>query len=99
MEIGTAIKTVRKQKGISQKELAAMCNISTNALCCIENNKTIPAKGTLNNICKNLNVPNAYLLFLCITDEDIPTESKSLFKALYEPMKNVLLEDISKQDI
>ena len=95
MELGSAIKIIRKEKGFTQKELASKCNISTNALCSIENNKTIPSKTTLNKICECLNVPNAYLLFLCITDEDIPTESIALFKALYEPMKKVLLEDIS----
>ncbi|MBE6300950.1 MAG: helix-turn-helix transcriptional regulator [Parabacteroides distasonis] len=96
MELGTAVKTIRKKKGFTQKELATMCSISTNALCSIENNKTIPSRSTLNKICESLSVPNAYLLFLCITDEDIPAESNVLFKALYEPMKKVLLEDISK---
>ena len=36
MDIGTAIKTIRKEKGISQKKLAEMVGISVNSLCQIE---------------------------------------------------------------
>ena len=36
MDIGNAIKTLRKQKKITQKQLAELCEISTNALCSIE---------------------------------------------------------------
>ena len=42
MELGSAIKVIRKEKGFTQKELASKCNISTNALCSIENNKKLP---------------------------------------------------------
>ena len=38
MNIGTAIKTLRKQKGWGQSELAEKCNISVNALSQIERN-------------------------------------------------------------
>ena len=96
MDIGTAIKTIRKQKGITQKELASACGISTNALCSIENNYTMPAKATITKICQSLNIHSAYLLFFSIQDEDLPKDSQALFNALSEPLKNVLLEDISK---
>lgn len=96
MDIGTAIKAIRKQKGITQKELASACGISTNALCSIENNYTMPAKSTITKICQSLDIPSAYLLFFSIQDEDLPKNSHALFNALYEPLKNVLLDDISK---
>lgn len=96
MDIGTAIKTIRKQKGITQKILASSCGISTNALCSIENNYTMPAKNTIIKICQTLNIPPAYLLFFCIQDEDLPKESQILFNALYGPMKNILLNEIAK---
>ena len=95
MDIETAIRTIRKQKGLTQKELASVCGISTNALCSIENNYTMPAKATITKICQSLNIPSAYLLFFSIQDEDLPKDSQTLFNALFEPLKIVLLEDIS----
>ena len=95
MDIGTAIKTIRKRKGITAKELSIMIEISANALCSIETNNSFPSKATIKKICKALNIPPAYLLFFSITDEDLPTESQALFNALYKPLKEALLKDIN----
>ena len=50
MDIGTAIKTLRKEKKISQKKLAEECNISVNALCQIEKNVIPPKKHNMQNM-------------------------------------------------
>lgn len=97
MDLGTAIKTVRKQKGVSQKELASLCGLAINTLCHIERCYTMPSKATMKKISKALNIPSAYILFFSITDEDIAVEQKPLFDALCQPIKNVLLDDISKR--
>lgn len=94
MDLGKAIKTIRKRKGIKQKELANLCGISANAMVSIEYNRTFPSKTTIRNICDVLEVPVAYLLLLCLTDEDIPENSKYLFNLLYEPMRKLLLKNI-----
>ena len=97
MDLGTAIKTVRKQKGVSQKGLAVLCSLAPNTLVNIERNYTMPSKATMRKICNALNVPPAYILFFSVSDEDIAIEQKSLFDALCQPIKNVLLSDISKR--
>ena len=97
MDLGTAIKTIRKQKKMTAKTLATKVGISANAMCCIEVNRTFPAKETLRKICVALEIPSAYLLFFSISDEDLPDRSKALFNALFEPLKNVLLEEINTQ--
>lgn len=99
MDLGTAIKEIRKEKGISQKDLAPECGLSVNALYNIEKNITNPPKNTLNKICEALGVPAAYLFFLSITDEDIPEEKKDVFNALYKSSRDVLLEAISKESL
>ena len=48
MDLGNAIKVLRKKKNISQRELAEMCNISANAMCNIESGKSFPGKETIN---------------------------------------------------
>ena len=47
MDIGNAIKLLRKRKDISQKELSNLCGISANALCSIESGGTFPSKSTM----------------------------------------------------
>lgn len=76
MNIGSAIKTLRKNKGFSQKDFAVKCDLSSNALCQIETNSAFPQKGTIKRICDELSIPVSYLLFFSINDEDIPEDKK-----------------------
>ncbi len=82
MEIGSAIKLIRKQLGLSQILLAENCNLSVNALSQIETNATFPQKKTLNKICDNLKITTTTLLFFAITEEDVPKEKQLIFKTL-----------------
>lgn len=91
MEIGSAIKTLRKERGISQKKLAEMCDISANALSQIESNTSFPQKSTIEKISKALNYPVSYLLFFSISKDDVPEEKKVVFDSLNNAIKAVLL--------
>jgi transcriptional regulator with XRE-family HTH domain len=92
MDIGTAIKNLRKEKGLGQKQLAEMCGISVNALSQIEINATFPQKSTIKKICESLQIPVSYLLFFSISDEDIPEDKKIVFKSLNSAIKSVLID-------
>lgn len=94
MNLGTAIKQLRKKRGITQKALAEMANISANALNMIESNENFPQKGTLKAICGALNVPVSYVLFMSIDEEDIPEHKKLAFRSLHDATKAVLLADL-----
>lgn len=93
MNIGTAIKTLRKQKGLSQQDVHEACGISVNALSLIETNVTFPQKATINSICEVLDIPVSYLLFFAISDEDVPEEKRPAFNYLNDAIKTVLLKD------
>lgn len=82
MNIGDAIRSIRKAKGITQKELAEKCGISANALCAIEKSSSFPSKDSIEKICKALNIPEAYLMFFSVSDEDVPIEKRTAFNAL-----------------
>lgn len=94
MNLGNAIKTLRKNKNISQKTLADMCEISANAMCNIESGKSFPGKETVNKICKALNIPESYLLLFSLSEDDIPENKRILYRTLCEPLKNELLRDL-----
>ena len=93
MEIGTAIKHLRKNKGLTQKVLAEMCDVSANAMNQIENNPSFPHKNTIDKICDVLEIPVSYLLFFSISEDDIPDEKKIVFNSLNDAVKSVLLNE------
>lgn len=93
MEIGSAVKILRKSRGMTQKELADLCDISVNALSQIEINSSFPQKQTIHKICKALDYPVSYLLFFSISEEDIPKDKKVVFDSLNSAIKSVLIEE------
>jgi len=92
MNIGSAIKLVRKEKGLSQKDLAAKSGLSVNALSQIEINATFPQKSTISRLCEVLDVPVAYLLFFSIDESDVPEEKRRTFNTLNTAIKDLLLD-------
>jgi len=93
MNLGSAIKLIRKEKGLSQKELAEKCALSVNAMSQIEMNATFPQKGTISRICEVLEIPVSYLLFFSINEDDVPEEKRKTFNALNTAIKELLLEN------
>lgn len=91
MNIGNAIKEIRKRKGISQKDLAGKVGISVNTLCRIENRKTFPWMNYIDMICEALGVAQSVLMFFSISEEDIPEHKRELFHMLAEPLKDNIL--------
>lgn len=91
MDLGNAIKSLRKEMKISRKDLAARCRISVTALYNIENNLSFPSKDTINGICSALGVPVSYLMFYSLTEEDVPEDKREFFKVIVEPVKAFLM--------
>ena len=50
----SAIIKQRSARGLSQRDLASLCNIPQSSIARIESNKTIPRLDTLLKICKHL---------------------------------------------
>src|SRR5690606_35886 len=62
MSIGGNIKRIRKEKGLTQKELADKCNLSRSYLADVERDRYNPSLDTLMVIAKNLDVKVSTLL-------------------------------------
>lgn len=91
MDLGSAIKSLRKELKISRKELAARCRISVTALYNIENNLSFPSKDSIHGICSALGIPVSYLMFYSLTEEDVPEDKREFFKVIVEPVKAFLM--------
>lgn len=91
MDLGNAIKSIRKELKISRKELASRSGISVTALYNIENNLSFPSKDTINGICSALGVPVSYLMFYSLTEEDVPEGKREFFKVIIDPVKAFLM--------
>ena len=90
MNIGQAIKELRKEKKIKAKDLAAASTLSPTGLHNIESDKTFPTKPTIEALANALGVPVAVILIHSLTEEDIPEEKREAFKYIVEPIKQFL---------
>ena len=60
--VGERIKTYRKEKGFTQKELAEKANLSRSHIASIEGNQYTPSLTTLTEIAVALNIDSALLI-------------------------------------
>ena len=73
MQTGRKIMNLRRDRSISQQDLASYCRITPSALSKIESGQNSPRGGVIFRIAKNLGVTVEYLL-----DEEIPYPCKGL---------------------
>lgn len=62
MDIGSAIRAIRKRKNITIAQICEQTGLSQGFMSQVETNKTSPSISTLENIAQALEVPLAYLL-------------------------------------
>lgn len=62
MDIGAAIRAIRKRKGLTIPQLCEGTGLSKGFISNVENNKTSPSIATLESIASYLKVPLSYLL-------------------------------------
>lgn len=91
MDLGTALKSIRKELKVSRVELAKRSDLSVTALYNIENNISFPSRETIAKLCVSLDIPVSYLMLYSLTEEDVPDEKRELFKLAIEPVKAFLM--------
>jgi transcriptional regulator with XRE-family HTH domain len=75
MNLGNAIQSVRKHKGIKQGDMVERTKLTQGYLSQIENNKKDPNLSSLKKISDALEVPLPVIFFLALDNEDIPEKS------------------------
>ncbi|WP_127132982.1 helix-turn-helix domain-containing protein [Pseudoflavitalea rhizosphaerae] len=92
MNLGTTIKSIRKQKGQTQIEFALSCGITQTYLSQIESNLKEPNLATLRSISENLNLPLPILFFLSMTEDDVQPYKRKAFKLVSPSVKSLVNE-------
>ena len=82
MNIGIAIKSIRRQVGITQHELADRCGISQTSLSQIENCVKRPSHRTIKSICTVL---------------DVPESRKGVYDMLFPSIRSMALQIVSAE--
>lgn len=81
INIGQAISGIRKERGLSQIQLANLIGITQTAMSMIETGKCQPSKVTLSKIAEALGVWAPEILLKGIDWNDIPEEAKERIDA------------------
>ena len=97
MNLGLAIKELRKQKKLSQIELAMKASLSQTALSQIEKGKR-PGIQTLKNISSALEVPESLIYVMGIEKADVPENKQMLYDKLFPVIKSLVLQVASSEE-
>ena len=97
MNIGIAIRSIRRQLGITQYELAERCSISQTSLSQIENGIKRPSTRTIKKVCEVLEVPESVIYILGMQETDVPDSRKSVYDMLFPSIKSMALQIVSSE--
>jgi transcriptional regulator with XRE-family HTH domain len=92
MDLGTVIKNIRKQKGLTQNEFASLCDITQTYLSQIEGNLKEPNLSTLKANSERLNIPLPILFFLSMTEDDVQPNKRKAFGIVSPSVKSLVNE-------
>lgn len=87
MEVGSNIRKLRLQMGLTQKQLAQACGLTNGMISKVENNVAVPALGTLMRIADVLQVQVSTLLEAGEADQAVMT-----INPFNDPSKFILTE-------
>ena len=99
---GMLLRDKRKALGLSQKDLAELCDITENSIYNYENGKSRPTKNNMNTLAKVLNISDSELLVnftgvtLCEFQNFIDTNEEDLLVRLNNLITQTDQEDLAK---
>lgn len=98
MNIGFAIRSIRRQLGITQYELANKCDISQTSLSQIENGIKRPSTRTIKRVCEALEVPESVIYILGMQETDVPVSKKNVYELLFPSIRNLALQIVGNEN-
>lgn len=93
MNLGRAIRHIRKKRRLTQEELAKKCQMTLNGISYIERGKTFPPLGTIDRIAHALDVSVGHILFKAIEEDDLPEKNRERFYKLHKGIEELLFDE------
>jgi len=97
MNVGIAIRSIRRKIGITQYELAERCNLSQTSLSQIENGIKRPSERTIKKVCEVLDIPESVIYILGMQETDVPTSRKNVYNMLFPSIKSMALQIVGAE--
>ena len=82
MNLGLAVKTLRKNKGLTQGNFCEMVGITQSYLSQVENGNKEPSIDVVKKIADALGTPMPILFWFTLTEEDVDDNKREVFKLL-----------------
>ncbi|MFZ2432506.1 MAG: helix-turn-helix transcriptional regulator [Lutibacter sp.] len=92
MDLGKAIKAIRKNKGFKQGNFCEKLGITQSYLSSIENNKKKPSVEVLEKIAETVGMPISILFWFTVTEEDVDKTKLEMFKLLKPSIDKLVTE-------
>lgn len=97
MNIGSAIKSIRKKLSITQYQLAEKCELSQTSLSQIETGVKRPSQRTITKVCAVLDIPESIIYIVAMQDTDVPPTKKGVYELVYPSIKSLALQMVSSE--
>ncbi len=99
MNIGSAIKSIRKKLSITQYELAEKCDLSQTSLSQIETGIKRPSQRTISKVCAVLDIPESIIYIVAMQESDVPPSKRGVYELVYPSIKSLALQMVSSEHI
>lgn len=97
MNIGLAIRSIRKNLGMAQWDLAERCSISQTSLSQVETGLKKPSYKTLTRVCGALDIPLSVIYLVAMEEGDVPANKKGIFQLVYPSMKSLAMQIVNPE--
>ena len=97
MNIGLAIKSIRKKLAITQYELAEKCDLSQTSLSQIETGVKRPSQRTISKVCTVLDIPESIIYIVAMQAADVPPSKQGVYELVYPSIKSLALQMVSSE--
>lgn len=94
MDLGNALRNIRRRKNKTQVEVTEKLKISQTYLSQIENNEKEPSAEMLRKICKYYKVPVVIVMWMATEESDVDKSKKQIFNQLGPAITSLVNEVI-----
>ncbi len=99
MNIGSAIKSIRKKLAITQYELAEKCELSQTSLSQIETGIKRPSQRTITKVCNVLDIPESIIYIVAMQQSDVSPSKRGVYELVYPSIKSLALQMVSSEHL